>query len=390
MTRTHVRGLRPALASLGLLAAMKASAFGVFVHLQGDAGDREAYFAATSAADRTSKDALLGPYSVKEIMLTAVYENAAKPEWVTLNLQFECANAWKPMEGKQAPAAKASAPVKFRLGPNGYQVRRADLKSQPVPESDWQTTTAPLLTKVSRIACQDAEFAAAIRASLRGSSDGLDEQAFGERVQKLGLPADLMLLGYSNPNEQADFCWNFLWGRARRPDPSGLWSRAPTDAERAAAAERMQKLHDESAPLIAAARQSLETSLRKEQAEREFQSRALAYRKGRKLNKIETHMIAVWVGRKEEEVVAKIGVPRIAALPDVRTLSFTKGYERSSVVVNTLTGAAWEEGVYSQCYMDFFVIPDAHDAWRVADVRVALDTSNYDKTPCYDLAKLPD
>jgi hypothetical protein len=40
--------------------------------------------------------------------------------------------------------------------------------------------------------------------------------------------------------------------------------------------------------------------------------------------------------------------------------------------------------------MDFFVIPDAHDAWRVADVRVTLDTSNYDKTPCYDLAKLPD
>ncbi len=390
MTRTHPRGLRPALVGLGLLIATKASAFGVFVHLQGEAGDREAYFAATSAADRTSQGALLGPYSVKEIVVTAVYENAAKPEWVTLNLQFECSNAWKPMEGRQAPAAKPGDAVKFRIAANSYQVRRVDLKSQPVPESDWQTSTAPMLTKVSRIACHDAEFAAAIRASLRGSSDGLDEQAFGERVPKLGLPADLMLLGYSNPNEQADFCWNFLWGRARRPDPSGLWNRVPTDAERAAAADRMQKLHDESAPLIAAARQSLEASLRKEQAERQFQSRALSYRKGRKLNKIERHLIAVWVGRSEEDVVAKVGVPRIAALPEVRTLSFTKGYERSSLIVNTLTGAAWEEGVYSQCYMDFFVIPDTHGAWRVADVRVTLDTSNYDKTPCYDLAKLPD
>jgi hypothetical protein len=35
-------------------------------------------------------DQIFGPISVKQIDVTAVYENAAKPEWATMRLQFEC------------------------------------------------------------------------------------------------------------------------------------------------------------------------------------------------------------------------------------------------------------------------------------------------------------
>ena len=61
------------------------------VHIQGEEGSREAYFADFGVVlDRTPMDKILGPMTVKQLDTTIVYESADKPEFSELRLQFEC------------------------------------------------------------------------------------------------------------------------------------------------------------------------------------------------------------------------------------------------------------------------------------------------------------
>jgi hypothetical protein len=366
--------------SLGaaLLFSSKVLALGAIVHLQGTEGDREAFFADVRVVlDRTPMDRILGPISVKESDVTAVYESAAKPEWVTLRLQFECPSD---LAGELAnPKNKAKPlgpndPVKFRIGPGSYQVQRIDLKSNPMAASEWNLSSAPMLMKAGRITCNMDEFRKAIRKSLGANTADFDHAAFGDRLNKLGLPADLMLIGHTQSNEFLNFAWETLWWKTvrdgKRPDPSGKWSRAATTEEKAAAIRRMEELQKQAEPVLAQARASLEDNINQMQAEFDFQDRAASIRKDRKLSKVEEKLIYAWIGRKEAEVVAAMGNPRLNEAGDQRFLHYMHYFDNTAQVMEMKSGATWEEGNYSECNVEFITMRDKQSVWRVADARV--------------------
>ena len=357
-----------------LLFSGRALALGAIVHLQGAEGDREAFFAdVRMVLDRTPMDRIMGPTSVKEIDVTAVYEHAAKPEWVTLRLQFECPSELADAKNK-AKSLGPNDPVRFRIGPGSYQVRRMDLKSDPMAESAWNLSSAPMLMKAGRITCNMDEFRKAIRKSLGADTAAFDHAAFGQRLSKLGLPPDLMLIGHTQSNEFLYFAWEVLWWKTvrdgKRPDPSGKWSRAATSAEKAAATQRMEELQKEAEPVLAQARASLEGNINKMQAEFDFQDRAASLRKDRKLNKLEEKLIYAWVGRTEEEVVTAMGNPRLNEAGDQRFLHYMRYFDNTAQVMELKSGATWEEGNYSECNVEFVTMRDKQSQWRVADARV--------------------
>ena len=358
-----------------LLSSGAARAIGAIVHLQGAEGDREAFFADVRViSERTPMDQIFGPTSVKEIDVTAVYENAAKPEWVTMRLQFECP-AEVALDPKNKPKPlKAGDPVRFRIGEGSYLVKRIDLKSEPMPASDWKTSDAPMLMKAGRIACNAQPFEQAIRKSMRKPPAAFDEAGFGKAIAKLDLPPDLMLIGFNQSNDFLDFAWTSLWWKVvldgKRPDPSGKWSTATTPEAKEAAIKRMEALRKEAEPALAEARKSIEANLNKMQAEFDFQDRAAGLRKDRPRNKLEDKLIPTWVGRTEDEVVSAMGNPRLNEAGNQRFLQYQRVFDNTAQVVDMKSGATWEEGNYSECNVEFITMRDRQDAWRVADVRV--------------------
>ena len=380
-----------------LFLSGKAMALGAIVHLQGAEGDREAFFADTRVVmDRTPMDQIFGPTTVKEIDVTAVYENAAKPEWVTLRLQFECPSQSELLEPKNRPKPLGpNDPVKFRIGPGSYQVRRIDLKPEPMAESPWNVSSAPMLMKAGRIARNLDEFRQGIRKSLGASSADFNHAAFGERLVKLGLPADLMMIGHTQSNDFLAFAWETLWWKTvrdgKRPDPSGKWSRAATSEERAAAIRRMEELQKEAEPVLAEARASLESNINQMQAEFEFQDRAASIRKDRKLNKLEEKLIYAWLGRTEDEVVAAMGNPRLNEAGNQRFLHYMRYFDNTAQVIDMQSGARWEEGNYSECNVEFVTMRDQKSTWRVADARVWIEQNamGNGKAWCDSIMKAP-
>lgn len=360
---------------MALTLSGNAFGLGAIVHLQGEKGDREAFYADVRViSDRTPVDQILGPITVREIDVTAVYENAAKPEWVTMRLQFECPSTFS-LDGKNPPKTLgAKDPVKFRIGPDSYLVRRADLQPEPMVPTDWNTSSAPMLMKAGRIACNTFEFEKAIRASMKKATQSFDHEGFGKAIAKLDLPADLMLIGQARSDEFLDFSWTSLWWdtalQGKRPDPSGKWSRLASKEEKEAAARKLEEIRKQAEPQLAQARASLEANITKMQAEFEFQDKAASLRKDRKLNKFEEQLIHVWVGLPESEVVASMGNPRLNEAGGRRFLQYQRVFDNTAQVVDMKTGARWEEGNYSECNVEFVTLPDSKNTWRVADTRV--------------------
>lgn len=362
-----------AIAALALCS--NAFGLGAIVHLQGEKGDREAFYADVRViSNRTPMDQIFGPIAVKEMDVTAVYENAAKPEWVTMRIQFECPAEFVLDEQQKPKPLRADEPVKFKIGPGSYLVRRIDLKSQPMPESDWNTSSAPMLMKAGRIACNDIEFEKAIRKSMNKATKSFDSDAFGKAITKFDLPADLMLIGQSLSNEFLDFSWSVLWWETvlegKRPDPSGKWSTLATKADKEAAERKLAEIRKQAEPMLAEAKKSLEANLTQMQAEFDFQDQAAKVREGRDLNRFEQQLIPVWVGKTEEDVVAAMGNPRLNEAGSRRFLHYQRFFDNTAHVMDMQSGATWEEGNYSECNVEFTIVPDQKNVWRVADTRV--------------------
>ena len=186
-----------------LLLPIEAFAFGAILQYEGDVDDRVAYFAdVRTIANRTPPDQVMGPTEIREIDVTAVYENANKPEFVRMKLQFQCSNTFsmdmtnrKITENKTK--GRAGDAVTFRIGPGSYKLRRSDLKTEPVAVSDWKTSNAPMLSKAGTIACNDIAFDKALHAAIKGNT--FDFDGFGKRIGKLGLPEDMPLIGATLP-----------------------------------------------------------------------------------------------------------------------------------------------------------------------------------------------
>ncbi|WP_409705238.1 hypothetical protein [Caldimonas sp.] len=379
-----------------------AFALGAILHLQGEVGDREAYFADVSAiSNRTPVSDILGPRLIYEIPVTAVYEHASKPEWVFMHLQFDCP-APVSMDLKKMKAVEnldkvqAGDTVKFRIGPGSYQVPRIDLRPRPLPASDWRSSSAPMLSRAAAIACNSIDFGQAVRKAV-SRRDDFDHDAFGKEIHAtLRLPADLQLVGLTLASEFLDFAWTVLWWETvlegKRPNPSGKWTQKASQADKEAAVRKIRSEYDKIAPQVTAARKSLSEGIARMDAEFEFQDRAAGWRKGRQLNSFEVSMNQVWVGRPEQEVVSKMGSPGLNQAGDTRFLAYTRYFDNRGYAVHRGSGALVSEGIYAECHVEFVTLQDKQGVWRVADVRVRAGGSHNGmaRDLCHGLTRIPD
>lgn len=380
-----------------LMLGVDAFGFGAVLHYQGDEGDREAYFADLRVVStRTPADKLGGATEIKEIDVTAVYENPSKPEFVHMKLQFECPNAFSidmttHKLNENTKKVKVGDDVTFRIGPGSYKLRRSDLKSEPIPASEWKTSSAPMLSKAGAIACNDIEMDQALHAAIKGND--FDFDGFGKRISKLGLPSDLALIGQTLAPEFLDFAWHQFWRTKERPDPSGKWSRKATKEEKEAAIKKIQEMQKQMNPQIEAAKQSLMAGIKKSQAQMDAAKSVAKRPDGKKLTPIESNLIILWKGRAEKELVALMGNPLFNQAGDSRFLRYVKYWEKPGVTVIGGNGAVvgGEMGGYAECFVEFKTKQDGSGEWRVEDVLVR---SNYEgdglgrtRSLCEELAR---
>lgn len=374
--------------------------FGAVLHYQGNIDDREAYFADVGIiSTRTPADKLGGATEIKEIDVTAVYENPNKPEFVHMKLQFECPNTFyidmethKLSENKKKVAAGDT--VKFRIGSGSYKLRRSDLKSESIAVSDWKTSDAPMLSKAGAIACNHIEFDQALHAAIKGKD--FDFDGFGKRISKLGLPSDMPLIGQTLSSEFLDFAWEEFWwdkvSAGKRPDPSGKWSRKATKEEKEAAIKKLEDMKKKIQPEMEAAKKSLISGIKKSQEQMEAAKSIAKRLDGKKLTPIESNLLILWKGRPESEIVNVMGNPEFNQAGDSRFLRYTKYWEKAGVTVYGAQGVVGGEiGGYAECFVEFKTKQDGNGEWRVDDILVR---SNYEgsglgtqKGLCNDLAR---
>ena len=347
--------------------ASQAFAQSVLVHIQGEEGSREAYFADILVVmDRTPVDKLFGPMRVKQLETTVVYESPDKPEFSSLMLQFECV-VKETFDGKNIPKQPAfDAPVKVRIGEFSWKLRREDLKDEKLPAGDWRTSSSPVLLKLQKIACNDDVLRSAIIKTAKAKDNG---EIFRSEIPKIGLPSDLQLVGAQNAADQLDFAWSVLWSGATRPDPSGKWSRRPTKKETEEYQAKMAQIQKQYDQLVAGIKPQLEANLKHMDAEFTFHKIAADIRGGRKLSRNETHMLAVWEGKAEQDVAAKMGDPIVSSAGNLHFLSYGQEFD-NRVIVGNRQGAVWEEGLYEHCNVQYVLHPDDKNVFRVADVRI--------------------
>lgn len=385
----------PGWSAFFLMAALclptRAFALSVIVQYQGPVDDREAYFAdVRSFGNQALEEAPGTGTEVHSLPVTVVYENANKPEFVHMELFFKCPERFNLDQGKRkTPEAKnaigTSDAVTFRIGPGSYMLRRTDLKTEDVPQSDWKTSNAPMLSKAGTLACNHIEIDQALRAAIK--DDGFDFDGFGKRIAKLGLPADMAVIGEHLPSEYMDFAWEtFWWDKVlakKRPDPTGKWAQSLSGADGHAVMEAVKKEQQGSDAGTASIQASLLDSIKKRRADTtaDLQAAGNAGRHpdGSKMNKREKKLMAVFGGRPEQDVVATMGNPDdFNQGAGSRFLRYSAWWEEQGVTVYGAYGViGGESGGYAECYAEFHTRQDAYGEWRVHDIVVQGD---YDGT----------
>lgn len=363
--RPHFLRAAVALAACGLSTSGFAQS--ALVHVQGEPGSREAYYANFAVVmDRTPADRLLGPTSVRQLETVIVYESADKPEFGALRLQFECVVKY-PFDGKTIPKQPAfDAPVKVRVGEGSWKLRREDLKSEPLPAGEWRSSSSPVLLKLHKIAChEDVMRGAMVKAAKRNN----DMAVFRDEIRKIGLPEDLQLVGQQTAPEYLDFSWSVLWSGAKRPDPSGKWSRRPTKQELEEARAQMAQIQRQVDQLAGQIQPKLEQNIQRMDAQFAVQKAAADIRGGRSMSRNERLMLSAWEGKTDTEVGATMGAPLVSGAGKLRFLSYGQEFD-NRVVVGNRQGAVWEEGLYENCNVQFVLHPDDRNVLRVADVRI--------------------
>lgn len=364
--------LRFVLAKAALCLGTSSLAQSALVHVQGEEGQREAYFADFAVVmSRTPVDKVLGPTSVRQLDTVVVYESASKPEFSALRLQFECVVKY-PYDGKKVPPQPAfDAPVMVRIGEGSWKLRREDLKGEPLPPGTWRASSSPVLLKLHKIACNDEVMRSAMVQAARNNNS---TAVFQREIEKIGLPADLQLVSQQTAAEYLDFAWWVLWHGAIRPDPSGKWSRRPSKQELEQAQAQMAQIQKQMDALVAGTQPGLESSIRQIDAKFAFDKAAADVRGGRSLSRNERLMLSAWEGKEESEVGAAMGAPVVSSAGRLRFLSYGKEFD-NRVVVGNRKGAVWEAGMYESCNVQFVMLRDDKNLQRVADVRIWADSS---------------
>lgn len=388
--RCHMKRMKTCLLrALCVMAAMtlttKSFAFGAVVQYEGEIDDRVVYVADLRyVLNRTPPALVGGDVEIREVPVTAVYESARKPEFVHMKLQFQCSSGYKPNTINFKPSESKNpfrASNTFRIAAGSYQLRRADLKTEPVAESDWKTSSASMLSKAGVIACNSIEVDQALHGAIKGKK--FDFEGFGKRIARnLGLPADMPVIGASLPSEVLEFAWENLWWSkvldGKRPDPSGKWAQPLSEVDRQAAIaalkKKQQELESGTASMQASLLQSLQRTEGEIKADLEAAKSADKHPDGSKMNKYEAKLATVFRGQPEEKVVEIMGNPEFNQAAGTRFLRYTEYWERAGVTVYGAQGVVGgDAGGYAKCFAEFRVRQDANGQWRVDDVLVRGD-----------------
>jgi hypothetical protein len=368
--------------ALGIVAlsavSPAAQAASFLLHLDGDVGDRRAYFASMLVTNRTPPSIEPQPVETKELAVTIIYENAQMPELVQLNLQFECVGEfYYAYHQKKVPKDQPwTDPVKTKVAGGSVALRRIDLKTEPVPVSAWETSSELAMLKARQLACNELRIDKVLRSS---TVDGqFSRKAFDEKFPALGLDAlkgGLVVVPMSVWSEYIDFTWKTFWPDAEHPDPSGKWARASTPAEIAEFDRTLAAAKQQLAELSDKTKRAYEPKLQEMQDRFSFDAEAAKLRGDRKLRDFEFKMLQVWQAKTEDDVIARMGRPHLTDTGKLRFLSYSQEFD-NRVTVGSSTGEVWEEGLYTNCDIQFVTMADTGGTYRVADVVLSIDSSN--------------
>jgi hypothetical protein len=378
------------IASFGVFGA-PAQAQSFLFHLDGDVGNRQAYFSELRATNRTPPSIEFQPVEIKELKVAIVFENVQEPELAELLLQFECA-AKLNWNRKKAPKAPAwTDPVRVRVAPGSSILRRGDLKLEDVPSGDWEMRSDPAMLTAHKLACNDLEIENAIRSS-SGPGGNVDKIALRGKMAAFGITDGYVLTDMLIWSEYLDFTWKTIWSDAKRPDPSGKWSRKSTEEERAAAERTIAEAKQQLAELSDKTKRAYEPKVNEMQDRFAFDTAAAKLRSGRKLRDFESKMLQVWQARTEDDVIARMGHPHFTDTGKLHLLTYSQEFD-NRVTVGSSTGEVWVEGLYTNCDVQFVTMADSGGTFRVADIVLSIDSSNIMATnsrdACGSLLNIP-
>lgn len=365
-----------------------AAAQGYFFHMQGPVGDREAYFADTIVLDRTPQAMMLGPKEVRQLDVTVVYENAQKPEYAEMRLQFQCAVKYDNGSGIPRPPSP-NEPVTMRLGEGSSYLRRIDSQNVDTPPTAWRTISTPVLLKAHKIACNGDD----LRKAMRDSYDGrhFSQARFNEKARALGVSDTVTIVPDYLGSLVLEFVWKRLWPEAEHPDPSGRWATPVTAERRAEALAQVAQMRQQVEALNTRTVAAYQPRIQSAETRADFDRKATELRAGqRSMSRSETRLIALWQGKTEPEVIAVMGRPSVVERADLRFLDYERSFDNSVTTVEA-SGETWHEGVWNSCDLSFILMPDNENVMRVADLRIETDGSNVGirSQACGNLLKPP-
>jgi hypothetical protein len=366
-----------------------AQAASFLIHLDGEVGDRRAYFASMLVTDRTPPSIEPQPLETKELAVTIIYENAQMPELVHLNLQFECVGEfYYAYHEKKSPKARPwTDPVKTQVAGGSVMLRRADLKTEPVPVGAWEFSSELPMLKAHQLACNRQKIDQVVRSS---TVDGqFSRKSFEDKLPSLRLDAltnGLVLVPQNVWSEYIDITWKTFWSDAKHPDPSGKWARNSTPDEIAEFERNLASSKQQLAELSEKTKRDYEPKLQEMQDRFAFDAAAAKLRGDRKLRDFESKMLQVWQAKSEDDVIGRMGRPHFSDTGKLHFLSYSQEFD-NRVVVGSSSGEVWEEGLYTNCDVQFVTMADSRGTYRVADIVLSIDSSNIMATNSRDACR---
>lgn len=347
------------------------------LHLEGKLGDRRAYFANMRASDRTPPAVEPPKIATKELVVTIVYESAEMPELAELHLQFECQNDfYYAFHEKKMPKSPNANSARVRVTGDSVILRRADLKAEPVPGGDWEESPELAMLKAQQLACNDQKIGKVIRSSTVNGQ--FNRAEFEAKLPALGLERltnGIVVTPLSLWTEYIDLAWTTFWPDGKRPDPNGKWSRNSTLAELAEAERQVALAKQQVDDLADRTKRAYEPKVLEMNDRFAFDAAAAKLRGGRKLRDLEAKMLQVWQARPEDDVIGRMGRPHFVDTGTLHLLTYSQEFD-SRVTVGSSTGEVWEEGLYTNCDVQFVTMADDEGTHRVADIVLSIDSSN--------------
>ncbi|TQM06541.1 hypothetical protein FB548_2913 [Pseudoxanthomonas sp. 3HH-4] len=366
--RTGVLRTACALAAMALAALPgMASANMLMLHAQGDPGDRELFFTNLMMADRTPMDAMLGSTSIREIEVFGLYENAGKPDWTVLKLQFECpADPLPSAKPRRATGLAVAAPLRWRMGERSYQFTR-DADNVPLPPTPWQSLSNPAYRKAGVLACNELLARSALHAA--GGWEAMDPVKLNAGLAPLGIGEVISVAQATSIVTVGSFVWRDIW---KAQKPAGARDRRLSDAEMAKNRRELAAVGAKMETLDAQAQAFAQPILDADRAEQEFLAIARKVQAGRKVTELEGSMLMVWLGKPEALALARLGAnPQVTEASGMRFISYSDQADTRSAVVSAASGRVLSQsGAYTSCDVSFVTVPDKTQAWRVADIRI--------------------